>query len=319
MRGLLLVVLVGLASLEPAGAQEAQTTPFVERARIEIPALRAAPIPPVWTADGLIVAQLAPLVAPVFRAFSRTGDRMAEFTLAIPGASMIIIPLKGFALGFDGSLGAAGSLYWTDSTEGAFVAWVSADGEQRAVARLAVPPDAVTAAADGTIWVSTPRPREDSAPDADFPVILRFDKSGAPHQDDTAVVRPQDVRPVPDPMLPRGLARSRRLVLEGGARAYLEFSLDGRLLDRFAAADESRGHAVDSVALCADGSLYAGVAVLSGSGLIVGQGIYRLDRHERIWRYIPMPRPFLLFGCGGSQLVALTDPSTVSWLQPTGP
>lgn len=318
MRELLLVLLVGLASLEPAGAQEAQATPFVERARIEIPALRAAPMPPVWTADGLLMAQFAPLVAPVFRAFSRTGDRMAEFTLAIPGASMIIIPLKGFALGFDGSLGAAGSLYWTDSTEGAFVAWVSADGEERAFARLAVPPDAVTVAADGTIWVSTPRPREESDPDADFPVILRFDKSGAPIK---TILRWSDLKTSARWLTQCFLVASRDRVgwYSRGARAYLEFSLDGRLLDRFRAADESRGRAVDSVAMCADGTLYAGVAVLSGSGLIVGQGIYRLDRRERAWRFFPMPPPFLLFGCDGSQLVALTGPSTVSWLEPTGP
>lgn len=318
MRGLLLVLLVGLASLEPAGGQEAQTTPFAERARIEVPALRAAPVPPVWTADGLLVAQLAPLVAPVFRAFSRTGDRMAEFTLAIPGASMIILPLKGFALGFDGSLGVAGSLYWTDSTPGAFVAWVSADGEQRAVARLAVPPDAVTVAADGTIWVSTPRPREESDPDGDYPVILRFDPSGGPIR---TVLRWSDLETSARWLTQCFLVASRNRVgwYSRGARAYLEFSLDGRLLDRFRAADESRGHAVDSVALCADGSLYAGVAVLSGSGLIVGQGIYRLDRHERVWRYIPMPPPYMLLGCDGSRLVALTGPSTVSWLEPTGP
>lgn len=319
MRARFLTVILGTLPLTPAENQGGYPAKFVEKARIEIPALQATTIPPVWTAHALLVAEHPRSSGPVFRAFSRTGDRIAEFTLAIPDAALINVYSHRFALGFDGSLGVGGSAYASDSTGGAFVARISADGQRRTLARLTplAVPDAVTVAADGSIWVASPGPVEREDPRQDYPVILRVDSSGAPP---ATVLRRSDLKAPSRLLAPCFLVASPDRIgwYSKAARTYLEFSLDGRLLDRFHGVDDSAGRDIYGAALCADGSAYVGVQVRAGSGATVGWGIYSLDRLHRAWSFTAMPGKGILLGCDGSQLVAVTGPTTVSWFERSG-
>lgn len=312
-------VLLGAFPLISAEGQGGHTIEFVEKARIEIPALRVTTIPPVWTAHALLLAEYPRSSAPVFRAFNRAGNLVAEFTLAIPDAALITVSSHRFALGFDGALGVGGSAYASDSAGAAYVAWISADGQQRTVARLAplAVPDAVTVAGDGTIWVASPGPVRREDPREDYPVILRFDRSGTLLG---TVLRRSDLKAPSRLLAPCFLVASPDRVgwYSKGARAFLEFSLDGRLLERFDGADESGGRSVYGAALCADGSTYVGVQVHEPSGATVGWGIYSLDRPRRSWKFSPMPGRGILLGCDESQLVVVTGPTTVSWFERSG-
>jgi hypothetical protein len=314
-----LIVILGIAPLMPAEDRGASSVEFVEKARTEIPALQAARFPPVWTAHALLLAEHSESAAPVFRAFDRTGGRMAEFTLAIPDATLITVLSHRFALGPDGSLAVGGSAYTRDQKGAAFVAWLSADGRPRALTRLSplAAPDAVTMAADGMIWVASPGPVGREDPREDYPVILRFDRSGALLG---TVLRRSELKARSRLLAPCFFVASPDRVgwYSKGARAYLEFSLEGRLLDRFESAEESGERRVNAVALCGDGSLYAGVQVHDAGGAAAGWGIYRFDRRLRVWKFTAMPGKGVLLGCEGDQLAAATGPSTVSWFERRG-
>ena len=115
--------------------------------------------------------------APVFRAFDRGGQQIAQLTFTLPGVSLINISSGRFARGFDGSFAIAGSAYSADSRGTAFLAWVSADGKRQTVVRT--PPfiaDAVTMAYDGTIWVAGFE--HGKMHSGDYDVVRRFDRSG---------------------------------------------------------------------------------------------------------------------------------------------
>ncbi|MGH9735235.1 MAG: hypothetical protein ACRD8A_11675 [Candidatus Acidiferrales bacterium] len=266
-----------------------------------------------WTGGNLIFIEDRWSESPTFTTFDRDGTEVSKFSFTIPGAGLINIYDNSAALGKDGALAIAGTAYSNDSRGAAFVAWVSPDRHHQTVVRPTdFFPESVTIASDGTIWVAgynkniQPRERLDDSDER----ILRYDRNGnllgsisplsnAP--DSTVVGRPPSI-----------------LVSFGEgvgwyyprAQAYIEFSLDGSLANRFKGPQHYIGDVI-TMAACPNGNVFA--ATKNGKDW----GIFSFNRERGDWTFIPRQEKWgLLLGCDGTRLVSVTDFSKISWLQP---
>jgi hypothetical protein len=230
---------------------------LTEKESIEIQLLPGEGTPPVWSGGALLVVENLHSAAPVFRAFDGAGNQVSEFTFPIPGASLLnnVYSYHRFARGFDGSLAVAGSAYADDEQEWvAFVAWISADSRQQTVIRLPrrlSVPDAVAIAADGSIWVAAGGLVHRDAPDEDYDIIWRLDKSG--RMLGSSIPR-STVTSSPTPGASFLVSSSDRIGWYArGAGTYLEFSLDGRVINRFDGVPKDNSPSLFGFGLCDDG------------------------------------------------------------------
>jgi hypothetical protein len=102
-----------------------------------------------------------------------------------------------------------------------------------------------------------------------------------------------------------------------GSHTYIEFSLDGSVIDRLKSAPHPKED-ITYVALCGDGSLFASTRLVASDGHQTSWGIFILDRQRGEWSFIPRNEKWgMLFGCDGARLATATDFKTISWLAPT--
>src|ERR1700693_456700 len=221
----------------------------------------------IWTGGKFVFVQDRFSAAPLFRFFDRNGTQISQFTLSIPGASLINLYDNSVALGLDGSLAIVGTAYSDGSTGGMFVAWVSSDRQEQTIIRTSpFLPAAVTLASDGTIWVaghdSNPQQKEG---DYSQRLIRRYDKTGKL----LGSFIPWSILATDRTTLP--YAGSVLVPLKNGvgwyslrSHTYVEFSSDGSVINRFKSAPHQEVRELSSVAVCDDGGLFASTRILSG-------------------------------------------------------
>jgi hypothetical protein len=272
----------------------------------------------VWSGSAFVFVKDRFSSAPLFLFFDRNGTQVAEFMFSIPGVSHIDIYDNSVALGLDGSLAIVGTAYFDDSRGGMFVAWVSPDRQEQTIIRTSpFFPAAVTLAFDGTIWVAG----HDSKPgqkerDYGQHLVRRYDKTGKllgsfiPWS-----ALGTDLPFASSVLLP---VKDRVGWYSPRSHAYIEFSSDGSVINRFESAPHSE-HDVTHVAVCDDGGLFVGDSRPNGPHQTASWGIYTLDRQRGEWSLIPRNEKWgVLFGCDGTRLATTTDFRAISWLQPTG-
>jgi len=194
------------------------------------------------------------------------------------------IRINDVAAGPDGALALGGSAYAADGKFGTFIAWIAPDRRSQTVTRTwPYVPWRITLAADGSIWtagwVKDPPSRDVKM---QFNVIKRFDQTGR-------VLTTSAPRARAAPEEGRGdavggfsflRASSDRVGWLTNGMEYIEFSLDGREIDRFedTALMEHRRHASLSLALSSDNQVMIGVVVNRRDWTI-----WALDRERRAW------------------------------------
>lgn len=273
----------------------------------------------LWSGGSFVFVQNRFSSGPIFRFFDRNGTQVSQFTFSIPGAGLINIYDHSVALGLDGSLAIIGTAYADDSRGGAFVAWVSPDRQQQTIMRISpFFPHTVTIASDGTIWVAgheTKEHREDR--DVSQNLIRRYDKTGKllgsfiPWS--TLGTDPLTVPSIYSVLLS---FKDRVAWYSPRSHTYLEFSMDGSVINRFKAAPHP-DYDLINVAVCDDGGVFATTRILHGVEQ-TNWGIFTLDRQRGEWSLTPRNERWgILFGCDGTRLATATDFKTISWLQPT--
>jgi hypothetical protein len=274
----------------------------------------------VWSGGAFVFIQDRFSGAPLFQFFDRNGKQISQFTFSIPGASLINIYDNSISLGLDGSLAIVGTAYSDDSRGGLFVAWVSQDRQEQTIIRTSpFFPHTVTIASDGTIWVAgdDTKKRHEESDFSQF-LIRRYDKKGkllgsfipwaSLRTDDPPF--PPTVHSVLLPL------KDRVGWYSPGSHTYIEFSLDGSVIDRLKSAPHPKED-ITYVAVCSDGSLFASTRTGASDGHQTAWGIFTLDRQRGEWSLISRNEKWgMLFGCDGTRLASATDLKTISWLAP---
>jgi hypothetical protein len=177
----------------------------------------------------------------------------------------------------------------------------------------------VTLASDGTIWVaghdSNPQQKEQ---DYSQHLIRRYDKTGKllgsfiPYS--SLITDPPTLPYVHSVLLS---LKDRVGWYSPRSHAYVEFSLDGSVINRFKSAPHPE-HDLTFVAVCDDGGLFASTQMRDAGGRQTSWGIFTFDRQRGEWSLIPRNEKWgMLFGCDGTRLATATDFKTISWLAPT--
>jgi len=271
-----------------------------------------------WSGGALLVVENAHSAAPIVRVFDRSGNVISNITFTIPGASLIHIYFGNSARGSDGTIAVGGSAYTNDSRGGTFVAWISSDGLQQRVFRVSpFAPYGVTVAADGTIWAAGRELIDGEEVAPHHHIIRRFDKTGKM----LSSMIPKSSLKIYDATHPAQksyLVSSRDRIgwYSQSSREYIEFALDGTVLDRVKTAVIGENKLVGGVALCDNGGLFVSAILPSNSGA-GGWEILALDRQRGEWLSIPRSEKWgVVYGCDGTNLVSTTNWSAMTWLEP---
>ena len=322
---LLAVVLPGWTS-ELAG-QAATPAVLMSKGSTEIPVSFVPDTQGVWSGGVLLVARDRLSGAPTFRLFDRDGQQISDFSFAIPDVSRV--NAYAFARGLDGSLAVSGPTYFNDGRSANSLALVSPDGQDQMLVRLSpFLPEAVTVAADGTIWVAGHKSRPFGEPrDYSQHLIRRYDRTGKMLGSFIPWSSLRTGLSTPDPDLTNSPDMMSILVSSADrvgwysrhSRTYIEFSLDGAVISWIKTPDHQAMGEMLSVALCDDGGVFVAASILNGPNRTASWGIHALDRQRGEWSFIPRPEKWgMLYGCDGTRLASTTDFRTISWLEPTG-
>lgn len=268
---------------------------------------------PKWSGGALVLVENNG-GTPAFYAFDGEGRTVFSSTFSVPESSRNYV--LGYARGQDGLVALCGSSWTSDARGAPYIAWISADGVQSQILRVApYTPTRITVAPDGTIWAVG---RElingkESVPgvDMDGYVIRQFDRQGKLLN---GYIRRSEIG---DRM--RFAAINNYLVSSGGRVGWYSYGEDFRgeyievsngVVTHFSLPDlqHQPPH-----------WLAAGVAMTDAGEVFVALGplrspprqhvIYTLDRAAGAWRPLVQP-PALnsplglrLFGAEGNELV----------------
>jgi hypothetical protein len=258
---------------------------------------------------------------PTIHILDPKGAEISTFTFSIPGAGPIHLWDNSVARGLDGSLALIGTTYFSDSTGGMFVAWVSPDGKEQTIVRTTpFCPRAVTVASDGTIWVAGDVHKwEPEISDYSQELIRRYDKTGKLLGSfiTWSSLGTNPSFSAPTPVVDSVLVSLKDRVgwYSPASETYIEFSLEGSVISRFPTAPHNREDVI-TVALCEGGGLFASTKIARGEQR--NWGIFALNRERGDWTLIPRNEQWgMLFGCDGTRIASSTDSGTIAWLKPT--
>jgi hypothetical protein len=275
----------------------------------------------VWSGGALVFVQDRFSSAPIFRIVDRDGSELSRFDFRMLGAGRINIYDNSVARGLDGALTIVGTADFDDSQGGMFVAWVSPDGRRQTVMRTyPFLPAAVTVASDGTIWVVGHETDAHGNLDYSKALVRRYDKSGkllgsfvpwsSLATEPNSATGPLTLPFVESVLLPLGDRVSWYLP---NARTYIEFGLNGSIIQQYKAAPTEDNEPVYFSA-CEDSSVFASSQIHE-----VGQRrwtIFRLDRQTGNWKLVRKDGNWgMSLGCDGTRLATTSDFLTISWLE----
>lgn len=235
---------------------------------------------PLWSGRALLGAYGDQSDEPIIWGIDRDGNQ-ERIRFSIPDGRYIRI--YGVAGAQDGSIAVIGSAYSNDSRAGCFLARIAPDRSQKIITRVwPYVPEAVTIGPDGVTWtVGWVPPDEDRGVAAQYNVLKRFDSSGKLLS--TSVVRAKGSDDRGREAANNSLLRSSRdrVGWLTNANDYIEFSLDGHELARFAGPPERKYDWLEtSVALSEENDVVLGTA--GGDRL----DLWSLDRDKGIWNPI---------------------------------
>lgn len=314
-KSILLTACAGL-SLAALG----QTLHSIQERSTNIPLALGSGMPVgVWSGGAIVFVENSRSAAPVVVAFDRNGQKAAEFTLAIPGASLIKVHSGQFTRGSDGSFAIAGHAYTTDSRGTSFVAWVSADGTHQTVIRMTpYLVYSIAMASDGTIWtaggIETPS-------QSSYDLVRRFDRDGKllGSMIPSGSLNVTDIKRFVDPASNSFLAASATNVAwySEAAQVYILFGPDGSEISRIATSSPAAKMTLHGLALCDNGKAYIGAQLHSFVPDGNGAGAIPIMTDGSAPPFIPLGHA-TLYGCDGSSLVAHNGHSSFAWYHISG-
>jgi hypothetical protein len=232
----------------------------------------------------------------------------------IPGADLINVRALGG--GYDGSILVGGNAFSADSRRTGFVARISPDRRRRTLIQTGLFfPEAVALAADGTVWGAGLIFDGDEGRHNTLNVIQRYDASGR-MLTSLQVPKAKGWANVPAfaADLSHLMASQDRVGWLTNGGQYIEFSLDGKELQRF---DPPVG--VDH-----QGTLY-GAALSSGNEVVLGRradrgtDVLALNRTTGTWATVSIPgHVFGVLGFDGDILVTVQGVGTLGRFRLTG-
>jgi hypothetical protein len=248
--------------------------------------------------------------------FDKQGTRLSTRTFAVPDATRITV--RGFERAADGSFALCGSLTDPEGRAGAYVAWISSDGQQTHITRTT--PFAATRvafSADGTIWSQgfeikpravseAPRASLAAALRPDAAVFRQFSRSGKLLR---AVVSQSEIGEADALITPHSvfaLVGDRIIWYSGASRDYIAISPDGSVT-KVANLALPNGEELSGSAVTTPGEIF--VSARNGSTWSVS----RLNLAERKWLPVAQggigdrqdpKRRMTLLGAEGNTLVA---------------
>ncbi len=266
-----------------------------------------------WSGGALLSIENEETSAPVFRAVDREGKDIQKITFTVPGADVLRVIGTRAA---DGTLAVAGTAFSNTVQPAGILGIVSADGKSQTVVRT-YPfwPTVVTIAADGSIWI-TGREAADSQESEDYPVIRRYDRSGALIGSylKKSVIQAAGERQTGHPINSAYLIASGDRVgwFSDTAKTYIEFALDGTELGRYTTPAE-RAHIAS---ICPNNAVFASVAVAGRSPRFT---MMALDRATGKWSPLPDVDSGYILGCEDNTLAIGKRTKTsesITWVAP---
>jgi hypothetical protein len=254
----------------------------------------------------------APLVDAIDRDLNRDG-----ISFEIPGANLINI--RGVGGGFDGSILVGGNAFSGDSRRAGFIAWIPPDRRRRTLIQTEpFRPEAVVMAADGVIWAAGLIWDGKEGRNNTHSVVQRYDTTGK-------LLSSLQVPGAKSDSHMAGMADGSSHLLASKNRVgwltngyeYVEFSLDGTMLDRFDGPQESGVVGFAGWGLSAENQVVLGLAIGNGSKVMA------LDRVARSWAPMPLPghQPgewVRVIGFDGATLAVDKNPGIIERLKQAG-
>jgi hypothetical protein len=234
---------------------------------------------PTWSGRLLLRFEDNLTSAPLVDAVDRDLNHDA-ISFEIPGATLINI--RGLGGGSDGSILVGGNAFSKDSRRSGFIAWISPDRKRRTLIQTEpFRPEAVVLATDGTIWAAGHIFDGVEGWHNTYNVIQRYDGAGKML---SSMQVPQaraaaNVGNEAD-MSSRLVVSKDRVGWMTNGCEYIEFSLDGAILQRFDGPPETEGYLVH------------GVALSEGNDLILaraGGAVLAFDRTASSWVPVSIP------------------------------
>ena len=273
-----------------------------------------------WSGEALLAVENRDF-APVIRVIDREGREISRIPLEIPNARGIRVLNNALARGPDGMIAVIGHADFNDYLGSNFLALLSPDGQRETVVRLSpFNPDAVTVAADGTIWLAghefTPAGKWNKNSD----LIRRYDRAGKLVGSfvNWSNLNPPVNFPSPDSLSVLVSSPDRVGWYSKFGRTYIEFSLEGNVMYRVNTPAHERSEMLQP-ALCEDGRLFVSAAVNNNPSRKIKArwGIYVLDRERGEWNYIPREGRYgRAYGCDRTRLATTTEHGFITWLRP---
>jgi hypothetical protein len=266
-----------------------------------------------WSGSAIIQVENPRSAAPIIRAFDRNGQKIGEFTLAIPGANLIKVHSGQFVRGSDGSFALAGHVYTADSRGTSFVAWISAGGTHQTVIRLSpYLVYSIAIAPDGTIWTVG---GVEAASQRDYDLLRRFDRTGKllGSMIPNGSLKITDTKRFVDAASESSLASSSTNVAwySEAAGIYVLFALDGSEIARIATPNLGEKMTVHGLALCDDGRAYSGAKLRAPLDPTNALGVVQITGNSA--PVFTSLGHSVLYGCDGSSLVAYSGQSSFAW------
>jgi hypothetical protein len=264
-------------------------------------ARRGGGVVPRWNGNALVGIEISDSKTPLVYAIDREGLR-EDLWIELPGAEAVHV--QSAAGGFDGAIALVGGAVGADSRGGHFLMWISPDRQRKIVTQIEpYVGEVVTIAADGTIWTAGALRNDTYVRDAaKANVLKRYDKSGKELGSQSMRAR---ARPgiAPDAVsLSYLMASGDRVGWFTNGCEYIEFSLDGRELERFDGPSGVDSKHISGVALDAENGLFLGK---KGDGTF---GVLGFDRSSRAWNAASVtgtdtPRWARILGFDGMTLI----------------
>lgn len=282
-----------IVSLLAAAAMGQTLARVDERSEIQPPGCLF--VPPTWYGSLLHGCDANESSTPVLWTMDHTG-RKEESYFKIPDASHILI--RGLSSAPDGTIAIAGGVADGNGVWEGFVARISPGHEATAITRTGpFKPDVVTIASDGVIWAIGWEMGENDR--ALYNILKRYSPGGKLLT--SQAIGGKGSRNIPFDAASNSVLRASkdRVGWLTAGFEYREYSLDGKLMNRFS------GPPWDEKSYLGDTTLVLGDDL---SVFLAGQNkIWTLDRVQGVWAPISIegkqPGRRILYGLDGDQLV----------------
>jgi hypothetical protein len=264
--------------------------------------------PPRWEGNVLVGYVQNHSSSPVIFTIDRDGRR-DETLFTFPGAGLMNI--SDVASSRAGEIALIGSAYTSDSRGTTFIARISADRQHQTVTRVwPYCPSVVTFAADGSIWTIGHLKDDENTTIRAYNVLRRFDSSGKMLRSTNLSIKERRTQETS-----RLRSSPDRVGWLTRDFEYIEFSLDGNEIARYASPEGASDRNITGMAISDENEVVAGRFAHENTALLM------LDRSSGTWNALSVPQEQVpswvsVKGFDGKMLVTTTTNGTIRRFTP---